>query len=107
MVLNHTQVLMPSNNPFLEALRLDTSPMVGEVVPLLLPTVHRGVYNIHQPDLRQGGVAAVADGVDGVVVRRKWHSKRPRGVGEVVLVSILGLSHHHSFLSKLGVVLLP
>lgn len=110
MVLNHTRVSIPSNNLFPEALKLDLSPMVGEVAPLLLPTVHRGVRRRHQPDPLRGGeaVEVAADGVDGVV-DHKWHNQHLHGMGEeaAAVVPIFGLNHHRSFLSTLEVVLPP
>lgn len=89
MDLNHTQTSMPSSNPFPEEdLPLGLFLVVGEVDPLPLLIIHRGMHR-HPADLALAGAEVVVDGVDGVV--RRW-VQQPHGLGEGAVGPILGLS---------------
>lgn len=88
--LNRTQASTPFNNPFLEVLRPDFPPVVGEVPPLPLE-VDNGVYRRHPLDqFLDGAPAPAVDGVDGVPP-----SQPLLGPEEVAAVPILGLNHLH------------
>ena len=96
--LNHTRVLVPSNNPSPEAFLLSLVLPVGEAAPLLLVILRHGHRRRPADHLLDGeGEAAavvVVDGVDGVGDHKWSPTKRLSGlVGEVaVVVTTLGLN---------------